>query len=119
MSRSGQHPADDVAFVGPHLLQRRARIDVPEDAHRVRAGLFDDPFEQLPVEDSDAVRLDDDVRALASASTSAKRLGRGGIDDGLSPIRGIDVAVLLAIEGVGLIESDVVAAAGKVASRPR
>ena len=57
--------ADLRAGFGAHLVERRGRIDVPENLQRVGPRMFDDAGDQLVVEHADAARLDDDVGGAA------------------------------------------------------
>ena len=75
-----------------------------------RGGLLrDHAFEQLAVEHADAARLDHDVGLARLGEHAAQALDRRRIDHRARPLGRLDVAVLLAVEGVGLVEGDVVA----------
>ncbi len=68
---------------------------------------------ELGVEDADAARLDDEVGAGAPRTSSARAPRRRLPHDDLGPRRVVDVAVLLALVRVGLVERDLVAALGE------
>ena len=106
--------------LGAQLGEGRRRVHVPEDADGVRPRSRDDAFEQLVVEDADAERLHDDIGLRGLGDDGAHRLLGRRIDLHLRPVRRVDVAMLLPVEGVRLVERDPVAAAARGrASRPR
>src|ERR1700750_2525375 len=90
-------------------LERSGCVDVPVDPHCSR-GYAGNGVLQFLIEDADAAGLDQHVgRARRRLERAAPAVWRRGVDDPPGPIRFVDVAMGLALEGVGLEEGDVVA----------
>jgi hypothetical protein len=103
----------------PQFGERCRRIHVPEDFQGPWAGMAKDFLEQKIVLEADAACLDDHIGLAAAAATIFSAVDRAFIDDDLAPFRRIDVAVLLPVVDVGLVEGDVVALLASARSRPR
>ena len=111
-------PMQRMIGAAAQLGERRRRVDIPEDAHRLRARRGNETIEEDVVEHSDAARFDHDLgRCRLGDHPPHRFLGRR-IDAGFGPVRRIDVAMLLAVESVGLIEDDAMAAPGEIAEEP-
>ena len=108
-----QRPGDGVRGIAAHLVERRGGVDVPEQLQRVGAGVVEDTVDQFSVEHTDARRLHDDVGMRRLGEDGTQPVGGGGVDDRAGIGGRIDVAVLLPVEGVGLVEGDVVAVGGE------
>ena len=108
-----QRLADRVRGIASHLVERRRGIDVPIDRQRAAIGMPQHPFEQFTVEHPDTVRLDHDIGPAGFGENAVEtRLGRG-IDHRAKPFGRLDVAMLLAVEGIGLVEGNRMAAIGQ------
>src|SRR3954452_8515970 len=96
-------------------IERRRRVDVPEDRHRARL-----PFEprllELAIEHADAAGLDDDVGAARRLDGAAHRLLVVRVDDDPRPGRIVYVAMDLPLVGVRLVERNI---AAKIVQRPQ
>ena len=80
------------------------------DARLLGAWLSQRLGQQFVVEHADPAGLHHDVRQRRLGDDLAHRLLRRGIDLHAGPVRRVDVPVLLAVVGVGLVEGDAVAA---------
>ena len=88
------------------LLQRRRSVHVPEDRDRLRRGSLQYPLEQQIVEDAHAARLDHHVGRPALLQGGAGGGLGGVIDDRRGVGDGVQITVLLPVEGVGFVEGD-------------
>src|SRR5205823_7112601 len=99
-----------VGGLSMNAIERGGSVNVPE-SHDIGLGLQsgDCGFEQL-VEDADSTGFHDEVGVAGAVQGTMNSVVRGGVDNDFSPGRIFDIAVLLALIGVGLVERDVVAA---------
>ncbi len=119
----GQHDVEPrqgctkrVLGVRPQLRQGGWGVDVPEDAHRAGPGEVEHP-EQGVVEHPDTARLDHHVR-LGGPRHDLATAGFGRRPHHhFRPIRRIDIAVGLPLEGVRLIEGHLPALARQAAQQ--
>jgi hypothetical protein len=111
---AGDEGAERIGRVVARAVERGGRVDVPEHHLVVRALVREHARLEELVEDAHAARLDDHVRApgLLERAQGGALVG-AGVDDHPGPGRIGDVAVLLPIERVGLVEGDAVAARGE------
>nr|WP_274708798.1 hypothetical protein [Variovorax sp. S12S4] len=99
-----------VGRIGLQPVERGGRIDVPEHDARARALQVEHGLFEQRVEHAHAAGLDHQVGAacmLDHAACIGVALAR--IHDDLRPVRIFHVAVLLAAEGIGLVEAHAVA----------
>ena len=110
-----QHGADGMRRIGAHFVQRRGGIDIPENAQGIGTGALHDAGDQVIVEHAHAARLDHDIGVGGFVHDAGEALDGGGIDGDARPVGRIDIAMLLPIESVGFVETDVMAATGQFA----
>src|SRR5690349_21762865 len=80
--------------------------------------MLEDSVYQLRVEHADAARLDDDVGIRRALENGAKSFGGRIVHHRPGPGLQLHVAMLLPVIRVGLVESDLVPAARKIAQKP-
>src|SRR6478609_1637044 len=87
-------------------FERRRCVDVPEESEgTVTPQTRNALFEQL-VEDADTTRLNQEIGVARLFESPADAVFRRRIDNDPRPVRVRDVAVLLSVEGVGLVKGD-------------
>ena len=97
------------------LGERRRRVDVPEDADRVRAVMRPRRPSRSSSSNTPTPEAFTTTSARAASAITAAPPPRSPDRPHLGPVRRVDVAVVLAVESVGLVEGDVVAARGEIA----
>jgi hypothetical protein len=102
-----------IVDVGGHRVERCRGVHIPEDDCAVRSAQLGDGALQLAVEHTDAAEFYDHVGVRGGLQRPLHRVD-GGLEDGdLRPFRVVDVAVRLALEGVGFVKGELVTARGE------
>jgi hypothetical protein len=99
--------AERIVWIFFNAIEGGGGIDVPESDAGVCVLQFEDGGFEFGIENADATGFDDEVGALGGADDVVDvAIGGGVIDDDFGPIGIFDVAMFLAVVGVGFVKGD-------------
>src|SRR6195952_754383 len=99
--------------LGRHFIERRRSVDIPVNSQRRRRRV-DERSLELPIEDADPARLNENIRPTRSGfKRSLPALGSCGIDDHASPIGIWNITMALPFERIRLIKHDLMSERGE------
>ena len=101
-----------------HAVERGGRVDVPERHEVGRIAQVEHGGFEHCIEHADAAGFHDQVEIARRFDGRLSGLCGRGVDDHFGPRRILDVAMLLAAVGVGLVERDAMAASVERAHDP-